>query len=79
MSVSQLGRLFRRLFRTSPIEYVIAQRVGRACVLLTETSLSVKQVGLAVGYRDAYYFSRVFKKTAGLSPRAYRRRHQTAR
>ena len=79
MSVSQLGRLFRRLFRTSPIEYVIAQRVGRACVLLTETSLSVKQVGLAVGYRDPYYFSRVFKKTAGLSPRAYRRRHQTAR
>jgi len=73
MSGSQLGRLFHRLFRTSPIEYVIAQRVGRASVLLTETNLSVKQVGLAVGYADPYYFSRIFKNSTGLAPRAYRR------
>lgn len=75
LSPSQLGRLFHRLFRTSPIEYVIARRVGRASVLLTETNLSVKQVGLAVGYSDPYYFSRLFKKSTGLAPRAYRRRH----
>jgi AraC-like DNA-binding protein len=75
LSPSQLGRVFHRLFRTSPIEYVIARRVARASVLLTETNLAVKQVSLSVGYRDPYYFSRIFKKSTGLAPSAYRRRH----
>jgi hypothetical protein len=44
-----------------------------ACHLLDTTALSVKEVAAELGYEDPYYFSRIFQKTLGCSPLAYRR------
>jgi AraC-like DNA-binding protein len=70
--VSQVHRLFRRLFHVSPIRYVIQQRIAHAGLLLTETAMPIKQIAAAVGIDDPYYFSRLFTKVAGQSPTAYR-------
>jgi YesN/AraC family two-component response regulator len=37
------------------------------------TSLSVQEIAVRTGYGDAYYFSRIFKKVTGLSPKSYRK------
>jgi YesN/AraC family two-component response regulator len=44
-----------------------------ACHHLDTTALSVKEVAAKLGYDDPYYFSRLFQKTLGHSPLAYRR------
>ncbi|MFT6164298.1 MAG: AraC-like DNA-binding protein [Zhongshania aliphaticivorans] len=61
----------------SPIQYFINMKIQRACYLLDSTSQSVKQVAAAVGYDDAYYFSRLFKKTIGLAPSDYRQHRRS--
>jgi YesN/AraC family two-component response regulator len=48
-------------------------KIQRACYLLDSTGQSVKQVAASVGYDDAYYFSRLFKKTIGVAPNEYRK------
>jgi AraC-like DNA-binding protein len=47
-------------------------KMQRACHLLDNSDMSIKAVAAALGYSDPLYFSRLFKKTLGLSPRAYR-------
>jgi YesN/AraC family two-component response regulator len=45
-----------------------------ACTLLDSTDIAVGLIGEAVGYRDKYFFSKMFKKRLGISPRSYRDR-----
>ena len=75
LSVTHFSRLFRRHFGTSPMHYIIEQRMARAAALLTETTSPISLVGNAVGYEDAYYFSRLFKRIIGMTPRDYRKQN----
>jgi two-component system response regulator YesN len=52
--------------------YLTRQRMEMARELLRSTNLSSAQVGAAAGYRDARYFSALFHKTQGCTPREYR-------
>lgn len=47
-------------------------KIRQACRLLDLTEKPVKTIAVETGYRDPYYFSRVFKKTMGKSPEQYR-------
>ena len=51
-------------------------RIGCACELLERTAMSVTEIALAVGYSDPAYFSRVFQRSEGCSPREYRSRRE---
>ncbi|MDO6823850.1 AraC family transcriptional regulator [Marinobacter sp. 1_MG-2023] len=57
---------------TSPIQHFLHLKVERACQMLDTTNLSFTEVSHRLGYDDAYYFSRLFKKVMGQSPRDYR-------
>lgn len=72
MSVSHFSERFRRQTGQSPMAYFIHLRMRLACRLLDLSDKSVKTVALEVGYRDPYYFSRLFKKSMGLAPERYR-------
>ena len=65
---SQLSYLFYKHTNIRPIDYVIQYRIEQAAYLLREREYSVKQAALEVGYEDAFYFSRLFKKHTGISP-----------
>lgn len=72
MSRSNLMRVFRKATGQPPIEYLIRLRVQRAMELLRQTSLSVTEIALEVGFNDSNYFTRCFRKAAGQTPRQYR-------
>ncbi|MBB6519759.1 AraC family transcriptional regulator [Pseudoteredinibacter isoporae] len=71
------SKVFKELTGQSPMQYFIAIKMQHACSLLDSSGQSVKRISASLGYDDAYYFSRLFKKQIGLSPSDYRRsRHQ---
>ncbi len=72
LSVSHFSELFRVQTGQSPMAYFIDIRMRHACRLLDLSAQSVKSVAGECGYRDPYYFSRVFKKVMGSSPDKYR-------
>ena len=63
---------YKTLTGYSPIKHYLHMKMQRACHLLDNSDMSIKAVAAALGYSDPLYFSRLFKKTLGLSPRAYR-------
>lgn len=72
ISVSHFCLIFKKQTSYAPIEYLIFIRMQKACNLLEFSSLKIKKIAINVGYDDAYYFSRVFKRTIGKSPTSYR-------
>lgn len=72
LSVSRFTELFRKHKGTSPIDYIIRLRITRASELLRTSESRVTDVAHAVGFDDSNYFSKVFKKVVGKSPRTYR-------
>ena len=72
------SRTFSRRFKAAtgfaPIDYVQALRVEEAKQMLEMDALSVDEIGASVGYDDPASFRRVFKRGAGLSPSAYRKK-----
>lgn len=71
-STSYLTRLFRRKLSMSTLAYITHIRLEHARRLLLDTDWSLRRIAAEVGYRDEYYFSRVFKKQSGLSPMQFR-------
>ena len=53
-------------------QYILRRRVGEAQVMLYDTTDSISEIAQAVGFEDAAYFSRLFSKYVGMSPREYR-------
>src|SRR5699024_4281429 len=71
ISKSHFARLFKKYTGYSPIEYLTHIRMGRAKELITLTDYKLKEVAIAVGYKDEIYFSRMIKKSTGLSQTEY--------
>jgi transcriptional regulator GlxA family with amidase domain len=73
-------RTFKRRFTAatgvSPMSYVQRIRIDEAKRRLERTEDSVETVGWHVGYEDPAFFTRLFKRIAGLTPGAYRRRYR---
>ncbi|WP_178020353.1 response regulator transcription factor [uncultured Paenibacillus sp.] len=67
-----LGQLFRKETGASFAEYVNRYRIDQAKRLLRETNLKVNQVAREVGYWEAAYFYRQFRKYVGVSPMEYK-------
>lgn len=71
-SVSHYSSLFKTHTGHSPLNYFILLKMQEACRLLSLSGMNIKEIAFHLGYSDPYYFSRIFKKTIGLSPRTYR-------
>lgn len=69
---SYLYRLFKDKTGVSVSDYITRTRISKAEVLLSNASLSVKDVAYSVGFPDQMYFSRVFKKINGRTPTQFR-------
>ena len=69
------SKVFKQLFDDNFINYLTKIRIDRAKVLLKDVSFNIKEVGKSVGYADSNYFTKVFKRSIGMSPSEYRSKH----
>lgn len=73
LSASRFTHLFRECTGVSPSRYLTDIRMEKAKQLLVDTDLSVQDAAAMVGFSDANYFSRQFRRSTGYSPVQYRR------
>ena len=74
LSPAYISKVFRDEIGESPINYLIKIRLSKARELLLEGGHSIKSVARAVGYEDAYYFSKLYKKYNNISPSRVRKK-----
>lgn len=72
LSVSYYSALFRTQIGRSPIVFFNFLKVQEACQQLSYSKLLIKEIASQLGFHDVYYFTRVFTKLMGLSPRQFR-------
>ncbi|MDE6318115.1 MAG: AraC family transcriptional regulator, partial [Lachnospiraceae bacterium] len=72
VSASYFSAIFSRAMQVTFVEYVTGKRMDKAKKLLRQTQMHTGEIAQEVGYKDPHYFSFVFKKTQGCTPREYR-------
>ena len=72
VSLFYLSKLFRKHTGTNFTEYLTQLRVEHAKSLLAAGEMSVKEVAYAAGFNSQSYFSKIFKKYAGVAPSEYK-------
>lgn len=72
-SQEYLGKVFKKIACQSPSKYLTTLRINQAKQLLIQyKDMEVSRIGELVGYKDAFYFSRVFKMHTSMTPSEYR-------
>ena len=68
------SRLFRRHLGQTPVSYIIARRVQRAGMLMTDTRLGLDAIARRCGFANRQYLSRQFQRHLGVAPSRFRAR-----
>jgi AraC-like DNA-binding protein len=72
LSESAFSKYFKRTLGKTFFDYVNEVRISRACSLLRETDLSIREIALASGFENLSYFNRVFLKKKNTTPHKFR-------
>ena len=77
LSVGRFAHLFTKQIGLSPYKFILSLRIDEAKDLLANSSMSINDVARQTGFSDPCYFSRIFRKYTGSTPREYRNRKQS--
>lgn len=72
-NIDYFSRLFHKHTGERPVAYIVARRIERAQYLIVTTQMTLAQIAVETGFKSLFYFSKVFKKVTGISPRTYKR------
>jgi AraC family transcriptional regulator len=72
LSSSHFAHVFKETTGMTPLQFVTRQRITRAQQLIRETSHSLINVGLDVGYTSPSHFAQVFRRVVGVTPTEFR-------
>lgn len=75
-SQSFFSKKFKENTSMTPLQYLNDIRIRTACYLLLNTDNRIKEISYLVGFEDPYYFSRIFSKSVGVSPKLFRFRRK---
>jgi AraC-like DNA-binding protein len=76
-SPSHLYRLFKSSTGYAPIDFFLRIKIHAAAQDIYFSTLPIKDIAMSYGIEDPYYFSRLFKKIIGISPKHYRNSENT--
>ena len=79
VNASYLSRIFKQYTREQLTSYVTRIKLEHARKLLLESDIRVQDVATKLGFDNANYFAKVFRKANGLSPHEYRLHHSRIR
>ena len=74
MSVNWFIHNFKSVMKMSPMQYIISLRIAMAKGYLKNSTKNIAEISNEVGYENALYFSRLFKKYTGMTPTEYRKK-----
>lgn len=74
ISPSYLSALFKKDYGQNFIDYINATKMQRACALIQDGHYRIYEVSYKLGFENAYYFTKVFKRHLGLTPTEYQRK-----
>ena len=74
MSKSNVIRIFKKEYGTTPYEYLISLKISTAKILLKDTQMTVREIAERLCFSDEHYFSNIFFARVGVRPREYRQR-----
>ena len=77
MSCSSFERKFKASFNITPKAYILRVRVQQACHALVQTTQTISEIALALGFSDQSHLTREFKKVMKETPKKYRDRYRT--
>ena len=72
LSPFHFSRVFKQATGMSPLQFVKRERITRAQQLIRETSRSLIEVALEVGYTSPSHFAKVFRRVTGVTPTEFR-------
>lgn len=76
ISQRECFRCFQTILHTTPMAYITKYRISTAVSLLQNTSLSITEIALSVGFNSSSYFSKIFREHIGVTPFHYRKSNQ---
>jgi AraC family transcriptional regulator len=72
LSPSHFAHVFKETTGMTPLQFITRQRITRAQQLIRETSRSLIDIGLEVGYSSPSHFAQVFRRVVGVTPTEFR-------
>ena len=76
LSSSRFCELFKKETGNTLGKFIVEEKIKKACWLLENNSLPIKQISFDLGYRYVCNFDRDFKRLKGIPPQEYRNQHQ---
>lgn len=76
ISSAYFRRIFKEIYKISPLKYVTEKRLERANELLYYKNFSINQIAEKIGYNYTVYFTKLFKEKYGVSPNKYKQNRQ---
>ncbi|MGH2642668.1 MAG: helix-turn-helix domain-containing protein [Chitinophagaceae bacterium] len=72
MGYSKFRKEFKAVTGLAPHQYLLTHKISKAKELLQSTNLSINEIAYQTGFESVFYFSKLFKKRNGVSPKSYR-------
>ncbi|MGN1099168.1 MAG: AraC family transcriptional regulator [Christensenellales bacterium] len=79
ISKAHLIRSFKKYYGSTPYDYILTQKIKSAKILLSTSTLSIKEISEKLCFADEHYFSTVFKQKVGVNPTTYAKSYRSKR
>jgi YesN/AraC family two-component response regulator len=74
ISPGYLSTLFSREYKQNLVDFINQTKITLACELLKENKYRINEISCKLGFENAFYFTRVFRRRTGLTPTEYQKR-----